>query len=286
MDKPVFGVLVTTYNDPDFLSRNLKTLYDQEYEKLHIVVVDDDSDIPASETMYFDYDKNRLEFIRIEHSERAVARGIGIQRLFELGVDYFIFLDSDMHVKKGFFHKVLRYIGKKNPDGIIFPEQAYSKSENFFTKVKVFERNLYQSQYEDYDPSCIEAARMWKKESFLGFVDGLNAFEEIQPTIRGYEAGQVIGKIQDAFIYHDEGEVTLTNLLNKKKYYFDSASSHEEVKLTQMLSRFYFFRKQLYTVENLVRYIAHPVLTAGVFYMYLRLSLLGIESVISNRKGR
>ena len=286
MRNPRFGVLVTTFNDPTILSKNLKTLYDQHYDELNIVCVDDDSDIPASETMAFDFDRDRLEFIRIPHSERAVARGIGIKRLMELEVDYFIFLDSDMHVNKGFFGKINKFIHELDPDGIIFPEQAYSKSENLMTKVKVFERNLYQAHYDNYTPTSIEAARMWKTSSFRGFIDGLNAFEEIQPTIRAYKENQRIKKIQGAFIYHDEGYVTMDNLLKKKKYYFNSASSHEEVKLGEMISRFYFFRKQLYNMENLKKYLKHPILSFGVMYMYLRLSLIGVSSIIHNRKGR
>lgn len=286
MKNPRFGVLVTTFNDPEILSKNLGSLYDQHYDELNIVCVDDASKIPASETIDFDYDTERLEFIRIPHSERAVARGIGIKRLMELDVDYFIFLDSDMHVTKGFFGKINRFIREEDPDGIIFPEQAYSKSTNFSTRVKVFERNLYQAHYDNYTPSSIEAARMWKTTSFRGFIDGLNAFEEIQPTIRAYKENQVIKKIKGAFIHHDEGYVTIKNLLKKKRYYFNDASSHEEVKLGEMISRFYFFRGQLYNMENLVKYLKHPVLTLGVIYMYFRLSLIGVSSVIKNRKGR
>ncbi|PKM95186.1 MAG: glycosyltransferase family 2 protein [Firmicutes bacterium HGW-Firmicutes-1] len=279
------GVLITTYNDDKIINHSLSAAYKQNYENLLIVCVDDGSKIPVQKLIQFEHAEERLKIINLEHSERAVARQAGIDYLKSMNVDYFLFIDSDMKLSKGFIKKSVEFIRETDVDGIIYPEIAYSKSQNYWTKVKVFERNLYQIHYEQYTSSSIEAARMWKTTSFLGFEEGLKAFEEIQPTLKGFENGQKILKIKDVAIFHDEKHVTFLNLVAKKKGYFVSMGEHESVKLKNVLPRFYFFRKQLYYKENLIKYLSKPHLFAGVVVMYLYLSFLAFSNFILLKRG-
>lgn len=280
MDRACVGVIITTYNDGPMLNTCLKSVYNQDYQWMQIICVDDGSDIKPEHIIDFEYSTDRLNILNLPHGERAIARQAGIDYLMALEVDYLLFLDSDMVLSDGFISSSIQFAQDKKADGIIFPEIAYSNASNYWSKVKVFERNLYQVHYDHWDPSSIEAARMWHVDSFLGFEDGLKAFEEIQPTIRAYKVGKCIMKIQEATIKHDEKKVSFSGLMKKKQGYFTSMGEHEAVSIKSMISKYYFFRKQLYVPKNLLQYLKHPLLFVGVVWMYIVLTFMGIKRII------
>ena len=60
-------------------------------------------------------------------------------------------------------------------------------------------------------------------------------------------------------------------------------SSHKAVKLRDVLTKFYFFRPQLYDLKNIIQYIKNPHLFLGLLTMYIILSFLAL---INFAKGR
>lgn len=275
------GILITAYNDPPSqLNRVLLSAYRQNYGNLKIVLVDDGSDKPLADSIAFPFHTERLHVTRIPHGERAAARGHGVALLRKAEAEYMLFLDSDMELPDSCISKCVSALAENQADALIVPESAYSGHTNYWTRVKVFERNLY-SRGCVVDESSIEAARFWKMSAFPGFVPGLNAFEEIQPTIRCLRNDGRVIKIDTVSIRHDEKRVTLGNLLSKKNYYFDEMAKHSAVKLTDMLKKFYFFRKQLYLRDNISQYFAHPLLTGGVVLLYLLLTFSSAQAFLS-----
>lgn len=204
------GILITTYNDGDVILRCLDSIYNQLDNldfPIYVVCVDDGSDSPLTYPHF--------DILRIRHSGRSYARIEGLKKILSENCTHFLFLDSDMVLPPGFLKKLKTVIENYDSDAFIIPEVAFSSYNNFWTKVKVFERNLYRVDYCK-ESRNIEAARLWKVLSFPGFVEGLEAFEEIQPTILGIKKGLKIIKTQEIFIYHDEKKVTLRDLLRKK----------------------------------------------------------------------
>lgn len=268
------GVLVTTYNDPTLLLNEcLRSIHDQDYESLVLVVVDDGSVDPVADRIEFPFEAGRLQILSLPHGERAVARATGIDFLKQLGVEYLLFLDSDMMLPPGLLRELMLYAEDSQSDCVVIPETAYSSATNYWTRVKVFERNLYRAGGK-VGATSIEAARLWRFDRFPGFVDGLNAFEEIQPTLTCLRNGGRVGKLESTFILHDEKQVTLRGLLQKKAYYFSEMGGHQAVRFYDVLKRFYFFRTQLYRKENLMQYLRFPTLTVGVLLLYTVLTAI------------
>lgn len=275
------GILITTYNDdPKILNRCLKSIYEQSYENKVIVCIDDGSNNKVTDQILFEYNKEKLIIKRIEHSERAVARIEGMKVLEERSVDYFIFIDSDMILPKNFFESITNYVLLNKCDGLIIPEIAFSEYSNFWSKVKVFERNIYRVQCKADSKSNIDAARFWSMKSFPGFEESLNAFEEIQPTIRAIHLGLRISKTDEVYILHDEKFVTLSNLLGKKTAYFNTMACNKSVNIMDVISRYYFFRPQFYNLKNVKLYILHPIIFLGVIFLYTSLTLIGVKNYI------
>jgi len=261
------GILITTYNDGDIILRCLDSIYDQLDNlnfPVYVVCVDDGSDSPLAYPHF--------DILRTEHRGRSYARIEGLKKILAENCTHFLFLDSDMVLPPGFLKKLQTVVENYDSDAFIIPEVAFSSYNNFWTKVKVFERNLYRVNYCK-ESGNIEAARLWKLFSFPGFVEGLEAFEEIQPTILGIKKGLKIIKTEEIFIYHDEKKVTLRDLLRKKNSYFCCMLESGKCSKWDIIKRYYFFRPHLYHKENLKKYIRHPVLTIGVILMYLVLTL-------------
>lgn len=246
----------------------------QDYENLFIICVDDGSEVPVRDCISFSYDTKRLKIIRITHSERYVARQTGINNLKENAVDYMFFLDSDMILPEGIINKLVDYAEKNYCGCIIVPEFSFSDYDNYWSRVKVFERNLYMAG-KKFSKYSIDAARFWKLDIFPGFVCNLNSFEEIQPTITYYRNNGTIKIIDNAYILHDEKKVTYRNLLEKKSYYFNHMAGHDAVDLIEVIRRSYFFRPQLIDPKNIKKYICSPLMFFSVMFLYGSLTAIG-----------
>jgi len=171
---------------------------------------------------------------------------------------------------------------------LVIPERAFTTHDNFFSKVKVFERNVVNRAGRFLGKTSIEAARFWRMEEY-DWSGGINfnqiAFEETQPTIRYLEQGGVIERAQFTGVAHNEKRVTLENILQKKRYYFsvmDKTLQSENDGFMKAVKRWYFFRGVLYRGENLIEYIKHPILTLGMIYMYIALTFVWVQELIKN----
>jgi glycosyltransferase involved in cell wall biosynthesis len=281
---PFVGILVTAYNDnPEILNRLLKSVYDQEYPNLIMVCVDDGSDVPVVEAINFGYSKERLTIIRIPHSERAVARSAGIEVLKQTGCEYLMFVDSDMVLPKGFIPETVNFASNHPADGYVIPEHSFSEYRNLWTRIKVFERNLYQAG-RTLNQSSVEAARFWQMRSFPGFDKNMTAFEEIQPTLTCLKKRGKILK-GSSFLLHDEKHVTYQSLFRKKSSYFYEMSGNSMDRITDMIKRFYLFRTQLYHPDNLLKYLKHPIKASMVFIMYLLLTISAVHAMFLRKRG-
>lgn len=291
MEKDRVVIVMTTYNNADIIEKTVITCMNQNYSNIHLVVTDDESK-DGTGTIIKELNKTyeNIHLIEMEHSERGVGRKIAIEKAYELNADYIYIIDSDMRLRDNFINECLDYFEKNKEVGaLVIPELPFSESKNYFSKVKVFERKIINNAGESIGKNSIEAARFWKVEEYKK-TGGLNpkqiSFEEIQPTIRYIEMGGIVKRATFTGVYHDEKYVTLENLLKKKTYYFsvmNKTIESEKGGFFKALSRWYFFRPVLYRPANIIEYIKHPLLTAGMLYMYLRLSIIGVKEILKKR---
>lgn len=288
------GIVVTTYNNAEHFSLLIDSIKIQSYKDLSVIVADDGSSEEEVKAMKNHLSNSSLDFelLELEHGERGVARVKAIDRAIKIGAMYLLIVDSDMYLEEGLLEEAIRKVMTKDVGALIVKEIPYSNSDNFFTKVKVFERTVLNSSDNDNLKNSIEAARFWRTTDYIKS-GGINskqiAFEEIQPTLRYLERGGSVGRVHTKGLYHDEKKVTFMDLINKKKYYFskmESTFSTEEKGFIKALKRYYFFRPVLYTKTNFVRYIKHPVLFAGMMYMYLALTFVALTQVMKQVAGR
>jgi glycosyltransferase involved in cell wall biosynthesis len=286
-------IVMSTYNNEDIIEKCIMSCLNQYYKNLNILIADDgstDSTLEIEQRLEQKYDK--LKVFALPHGERGVARKTVIDEAKKLNSDYLYIIDSDMILKEGLINECLDYFEENSKVGaLIIPEIAFSEYDNFMSKVKVFERNIINNAGINIGENSIEAARFWKMSEYEK-TGGINpkqiSFEETQPTIRYVEMNGVIKRAVFTGVMHNEKRVTLENILKKKKYYFSkmpATLSSEESGFMKALKRWYFFRPVLYRYDNIQEYFKHPILTFGMLYMYLRLTLIGVGEIIKSKNN-
>ncbi|MDC7224924.1 MAG: glycosyltransferase family 2 protein [Spirochaetales bacterium] len=291
MSRDLVCVLFSTYNSADYVGDCLESCLKQNYPALQVIIADDGSTDNTLEVLREKADE-RVTLIPLPHGERGIARKTAIDRAREEGAAYLYIIDSDMILKENLILDCVDYLEENDSvGGLIIPEIAWSAHGNYYSRVKVFERNIINNAGEDPGRNSIEAARFWKMNEYLS-TGGINptqiAFEETQPTIRYREKGGIIKRAVFTGVHHNEKRVTLKDLLRKKKYYFsqmDKTLQSESEGFRKALSRWYFFRPVLYRRQNLLSYLKHPFLAWGMFFMYFLLSFSAVTALIGSRRG-
>lgn len=285
------SIAVTTYNNPLHIKKLLQSCQAQTFKDYAVFIADDGSTDNTVEIMN-KYAKNdsKINVFPLEHGERGIARLVAIGEALKSKPDYLLIIDSDMFFKKNLLEEAVLNLDKnKNVEALIIKEIPYTRYTNFYSKVKVFERKLINNSGETVDLNSIEAARFWRSDAYVS-TGGIHpeqiAFEEIQPTIKAMEKGGIIKKLMVSGLYHDEKEVTLVNIIQKKKYYFkmmNKTIETEEKGIFKALSRWYLFRPVYYRKDNLKLYVQHPLLTFGVVFMYIALTFIGGYEVMMHK---
>ena len=202
MKKPLVSVIVPTYNSAKFLETCLKSIKDQTYQNIEIIVVDE-------------FSKDRTREIAKKYAEvyscrgeRSIARNFGIEKAKG---KYVLIIDSDMELTPIIIEECIDAAEKS--DVIVIPETSVGKG--FWADCRRLERSCYQGD------DVIEAARFFPKKLILGLggydsnIVGAEDWD-IHQKIR--KKGYKIGRIK-SHIIHCEGKVELIRCIKKKMYY-------------------------------------------------------------------
>lgn len=291
------NIVITSYNCEQHIEALLKSIMIQNTTDIQVIVADDGSSDNTVKVIESFKDKLDLIILELEHGERGIARRVGIEKALEVSPEFILIIDADMILQKNLIRLSRDKMNRDDSlDALIIKEIPYSNYHNFYTKVKLFEREVINNGCKVSQKHSIEAARFWRSSSFVktgGINDKQIAFEEIQPTLRCFEQNGKIEKLMETGLYHDEKKVTLRNILEKKNYYFSKLSittSSEKGGLSKALTRFYLFRPVYYTPKNLLAYVKHPLLFMGMINMYVLLTIIAayhmIVPLLDQLKGR
>jgi glycosyltransferase involved in cell wall biosynthesis len=257
-------ITVTTYNDADRIESCIESCLAQRGPVQIAIVVADDGSTDATLAILHRLaaQADQLHILPLPHGERGRARAAAIEKALTLAPAFLLFIDSDMTLQAGLVQRCVAYARQHHYGALVIPEVAFSTSTNFFTLVKVFERNIINNAGAAYNgANSIEGARFWQTAAYLlsgGFHPQQIAFEETQPTLRYLARGGRVARATFTAIDHDEKEVTLRSLLAKKRYYFAKLPvtvDTEEQGFEKLWQRWFFFRPVLYRPANLYRYV-------------------------------
>ncbi len=257
---PLVSVLVHTKNSSRTLLEHLKSIKDQSYQNVEIIVVDNSSTDKTVEIARM-FTKNIYSY----GPERSAQRNFAAKKATG---DYYFVPDSDMILEKDVVKDCIEVITKNsNIKAVVIGEKSIGKG--FWAMCKALERSCYVGDAD------IEAARFFEKNAYWemgGYDEKLTGPEDWDLPQRIKKRYQ-IERIK-SFIIHDEGKLSLYDLLWKKYYYGKCLSSYLKKHSIRTTGRqvIYFLRPAFY--RNWKKLLKNPQLTCGMIVM------LGMEQVV------
>jgi glycosyltransferase involved in cell wall biosynthesis len=253
MNDPLVSVIIPTKNSSRTLEACLKSIKDQSYKNIELIVVDNNSTDDTKEIA-----KKYTDKVFNYGPERSAQRNFGVK---QAKGEYLLIHDSDIYFNIDSVKECVELSQGENCDAIILPERSIGIG--FWAKVKAFERSFYMGN--DY----IEAPRFFKRavyEKLGGYDENLYAGEDWDLAIRLRENGYKISRAK-IFIEHDEGKMDLLGSSRKKKYYASNlfeiyAKKHPEEFKKQMN---FFVRFPLNKIVK--KGSRHPVLFSSMIFM-------------------
>ena len=254
-DKALVSIVIPTYNSEKTLSKCLKSIRNQTYKNIEIIVVDKNS---RDKTV--DIAKNYNAKVFQLNVERAAAKNFGLRKAVG---KYVCFIDSDMELTKNVVKECVSLIEKDGKiGGIIIPERSVGNS--FWVRVRDFERSFYAS-------TKIESARFFRKD----LIDKVNGFDE---DIIFFEESTLPQKIEklgydvririNSVILHIECNFSIWKWLRKKYHYGKTLHKYKErYRQTASKQISVFYRFKLFLKNE--RFYSQPLLAFGVIILKL-----------------
>ena len=211
MDKPLVSVVVPTFNSERFLERCLRSIKEQIYPNIEVVMVDS-------------YSVDRTRKIAKSWGIRVVLCKAGRSRARNVGAvntkgEFVLFVDSDMELTPNVVGECIAK-AESGVEAIIIPE--LSIGEGYWAQCRALEKLCYIGD------DLIEATRFLKRDVFEaveGYDVDLLFGEDWDLNARIKENGCKIGRIR-AFIKHHEGRLSLREDILKKHFYGKTLRSY------------------------------------------------------------
>jgi len=268
-NKVIVSVIVTTKNEEPHIENCLRSIISQSYKKIELIVVDNNS---KDKTPKIANKYTKLLFNK--GPERSAQRNFGSKKS---SGEYLLFIDADMVLEPGVVRDCVDILEKEKDIGsVIIPEK--STGIGFWAKVKSFERSFYESD------DTIEAARFYRKEVFEkmgGFDESLTGPEDWDLSDRVRKLYK-IARIK-SYIIHDEGKLSLLELLKRKFYYARSVKNYISKNKRNVISSktLPILRPVFY--KNPVKIISHPILFIAMILMLSLEIIAGFFGFLQNK---
>ncbi len=240
MEKPLVSVIIPTKNSSKTLEGCLKSIKEQSYKNIELIIVDNNSTDNTKEIA-----KKYTDKVYNFGPERSAQRNFGVKNSEG---QFILIIDSDMELSNNVIQSCInKIITSKEIKAVIIPEESFGKG--FWAQCKKLERSYYVGV------RWIEASRFFDKNIYLN----LGGYNEYMISGEDWDLSQRvegIGKISriDDFIYHNEGSISLFKTIKKKIYY-----AGEFVNYVSKNKNYEKFRKQTGIINRYKLFFSQPI---------------------------
>ena len=198
MLEPLVSVIIPCYNDHLYIEDAIGSIYNQDYENIEIIIVDDGSDNKTKKFLK-NLKQEKIEIITQKNSGPSAARNKGIS--LAKG-DYIVTLDADDYFEASFLKKALSILLNYPEVGLV-TSYAYVFSE----KGIHWKIDLKAGNSEDFLlknralASCMYRKKCW--EEISGYDElMLDGFEDWDFNISLTKAGWKVEVIREYLFYY------------------------------------------------------------------------------------
>ncbi len=205
-EKPLVSIIINTYNAARFIERCLRSLKQQTYPNVEILVVDKYSEDGTREIA----EKMGVRVLDAP-TERSTQMNFGAKNARG---DFIYFTGADMEFDSDYVEKAVTKCTKENCDAVIV--SVTTRSDNFWGKAKGLERLTYLGD------DLIETARFLKKEVFFaigGWDENLVAGEDYDLQVRLDKGGYKTCRVEGCTEKHLGEPESLKEIWGKNFYY-------------------------------------------------------------------
>lgn len=270
---PLVTVVVAAYNSGRTIEKCLKSIKNQTYPNIDLVVVD---------SLYYDTKQQEKckeiieKYARYfqDGPERSIQRNRGIK---EAKGEYILVIDQDMYLTKGVVEESYKTLRNKRYIALTIPEVSIGKG--FWTKCVALER--YVSTFLEIGLN--ECCRFFNKNDALkigGYDPSIVGMEDSDFHYKMKAEGS-IGKIK-SYIYHDEGETKFFSRV-MKKYYYSKAFKLFLKRYPNIAVNQLFPVKWAY-IKHWDVFVKNPRFTFGIILLRGGEVLAGLLGLILNKK--
>jgi glycosyltransferase involved in cell wall biosynthesis len=202
-----FSVIVPVYNRPDEVSELLESMVHQTMKDFEVIIIEDGSDSPSGEIVAAYSDKLSISYYMIPNGGPGQARNYGATKACG---EYLIVLDSDCILPPGYIRSVSEELGVKKADAFGGPDKAASSFTNIqkainYSMTSFFTTGGIRGGAKELDRFYPRSFNMGIRKAVFEALGGFSRMrfgEDIDFSIRIYEAGYTVYLFQSAWVYH------------------------------------------------------------------------------------
>lgn len=265
--KPLVSIIIPTYNSEKTIDICLRSIKEQTYPNIEIIVVDNYSKDKTREIA-----KKYSDLVLLKGGERSAQVNFGVRHARG---KYIYRVDSDFVLEPSVVEKAVQKCEIEGFDAVCI-HNISDPSVSFWAKVRKLERDCYA------DDELNVAARFFRKEVFDaigGFDEELVAAEDYDLHNRLQKAGFKIGRINAKEIHIGEPR-SLWEIIRKHYYYGKTLPRFLEknkeigwIQLSPIRPAF---------IKNWRKFMGHPTLTLGfLIYQFIRYFSAGLGYLVA-----
>ena len=233
----LISVIVPVYNVEKYIGRCVKSILDQSYQKLEIILVDDGStDQSGSLCDEWERKDERIQVIHKENGGLSDARNAGIRNAKG---EYLCFIDSDDYVEPQMIQVLYENLVASNADMSVceFEKQQEGNEADFPCdgnhSTKEYEGEellalLYSKEFLNRSTIVVAWNKLYKRELFDGVWYPVGRLHEDEYVIHRllYKAGKLVYTPQK-FYHYMQREQSIMSSFSEKKIW-DMLAAYEE----------------------------------------------------------
>jgi glycosyltransferase involved in cell wall biosynthesis len=257
MENKMISVCIPTLNEGKRLPALLKSLSDQKYKNLEIIVNDSERTTDETKEVLAEWSK----VLKIKYINRNFTTGgARLEGAKEATGYYLMFIDADMQVTTDLLTECVS-IMESGVDAINIPEEVIG--EGFWSKCKWLEKRCY------WGDDQVTSPRFMRLETYFevgGHNPKLQLSEDKDLDIKFKTHNKKFGWSKN-FLYHNEGRISIKKTFKSKFYWSQTGFEFLEERPTAAWKQvlFIFFRKAYF--KNWKLLLRHPFLTIGMYIM-------------------
>jgi glycosyltransferase involved in cell wall biosynthesis len=203
----LFSLVIPVYNRPDEVAELLESLTFQTVKDFEVIIVEDGSSVSCEKTVRTYADRLPVSYYRIPNGGPGQARNYGATKASGACL---IVLDSDCILPPGYLQAVSNELNEVNADAFGGPDKAsahftgvqkainYSMT-SFFTTGGIRGR---KKKLDRFYPRSFNMGIRREVYDELGGFSNMRFGEDIDFSIRLYEAGYKVCLFSSAWVYH------------------------------------------------------------------------------------